>query len=79
MTAGPASVLIGRDREVRTLTELIGVNVGTPSRVGVLGSALAAFGRIGATARADRARAEMTAALAGRPARGNHFSTPAGP
>ena len=47
--------------------------------VGVLGSALAAFGRIGATARADRARAEMTAALAGRPARGNHFSTPAGP
>ena len=39
--------------------------------VGVLGSALAAFDRIGATAWADRARAEMTAALASQPARGN--------
>ena len=47
--------------------------------VGVLGSALAAFDHIGATVWAYRAQAEMTAALAGRPARGNHFSTPAGP
>ena len=47
--------------------------------VGVLGSALAAFDHIGATVWADRAQAEMTAALAGRPARGNHFSPPAGP
>ena len=47
--------------------------------VGVLGSALAAFDHIGATAWADRTRDEMTAALAGRPARGNHFSPHAGP
>jgi hypothetical protein len=46
--------------------------------VGLLGSALAAFDRIGATAWADRARAEVTAALAGQPSRGNHLSSPAG-
>jgi tetratricopeptide (TPR) repeat protein len=41
--------------------------------VGPLGSALAAFDRIGALVWADRARAEMTAALAAQPAAaGNH-------
>ena len=47
--------------------------------VGVLGSALAAFDRIGATVWADRARAGMTAALAGQPSSGNHQIHPAGP
>jgi hypothetical protein len=47
--------------------------------VGVLGSALAAFDRIGATVWADRARAGLTAALAGQPSSGNHQVHPAGP
>jgi tetratricopeptide (TPR) repeat protein len=47
--------------------------------VGVLGSALAAFDRIGATVWAVRARAGMTAALAGQPSSGNHQIHPAGP
>jgi hypothetical protein len=47
--------------------------------VGVLGSALSAFDRIGATVWADRARAGMTAALAGQPSSGNHQIHPAGP
>jgi tetratricopeptide (TPR) repeat protein len=47
--------------------------------VGVLTSALDAFDRIGATVWADRARAGMTAALAGQPSSGNHQIHPAGP
>jgi hypothetical protein len=47
--------------------------------VGVLSSALAAFDRIGAPVWADRARAELTAALAGQPSSGNHQIHPAGP
>ena len=47
--------------------------------VGVLDSALAAFDRIGATVWADRARAGLTAALAGQPSSGNHQIHPAGP
>ncbi len=46
--------------------------------VGPLGSALAAFDRIGAPAWADRARAELTAALAGQPSSGNHQIPPVG-
>jgi len=46
--------------------------------VGPLGSALAAFDRIGATVWADRARAELTAALAGQPSSGNHQIPPVG-
>jgi len=42
-----------------------------------LGSALAGFNRVGASAWADRARAEMTAALAGQPAPGLHQLPPA--
>jgi hypothetical protein len=47
--------------------------------VGVLGSALAAFDRIGATVWADRARAGMIAALAGQPSSGHHQIPHAGP
>jgi hypothetical protein len=47
--------------------------------VGVLSSALAAFDRIGAPVWADRARAELTAALAGQPSSGNHQIPPPGP
>ena len=46
--------------------------------VGPLGIALAAFDRIGATVWADRARAEITAALAGQPSSGNHQIPPLG-
>ena len=42
-----------------------------------LGSALAGFNRVGAPSWADRARAEMTAALAGQPAPGLHRLPPA--
>ena len=60
MTAGTVPVLIGRDRWLRRQRR-------DAESVGVLGSALAAFDRIGAPVWADRARAEMTAALAGQP------------
>ena len=46
--------------------------------VGPLGAALAAFDRIGATVWADRARAGITAALAGQPSSGNHQIPPLG-
>ena len=47
--------------------------------VAVLSSALAAFDRIGAPVWADRARAELIAALAGQPWSGNHQIPPGGP
>jgi len=48
--------------------------------VGTLGSALAAFDCIGAPVWADRARTEMTAALAAQPSpSGNHKILSAGP